>query len=118
MDAPGDAVALVLPPDLLADVESVAAEDNRPAADVLIDLVWHGLEARRWQVHSAGEFQRARELGLTDDDQPMTEEYRQTIRKKIAEGLASARQGKFVDGDTVFARINAELAELDQHEQE
>jgi hypothetical protein len=49
----------------------------------------------------------------TDDDVPLTTEYRRTIREKIAQGLESARQGKLVDGEAVFARINADIDELE-----
>ena len=58
----------------------------------------------------------ARALGLPDDDQPLTDAYRQTLRDKIAQGLTSARQGKLVDGEAVFARIEAELVELDKQD--
>lgn len=39
---------------------------------------------------------------------------KEEIQKKIAQGLASLQQGKGVDGETVFARIEAELAALEQ----
>lgn len=37
-----------------------------------------------------------------------------TIRSRIAEGIASARAGRLVDGDSVFARIRAELNERER----
>ena len=40
---------------------------------------------------------------------------REEIRKKIAQGLASLQQGKSVDGESVFARIEAELDALERH---
>ncbi len=118
MKPTSDSNTFVLPPALLAEVEAAADEEHRPVADVVRDLVERGLGARRWQVDAEKEWQRARELGLpdTDDDQPMTDEYRQTIREKIAAGMASARAGRLVDGEAVFARIEAEMVAL-EHQQ-
>jgi len=110
---------LTLPADLLAQIRSEAAKDHRPAADLLRDLLEQGLmERREWQAHAEQERQRARELGIHEpaDDEPMTDEYRQAIREKIAQGLASAQQGKLVDGASVFARIRAELDQIEQQE--
>jgi antitoxin ParD1/3/4 len=39
---------------------------------------------------------------------------REEIRKQIAQGLMSLQQGKGVDGEAVFARIEAELDGLEQ----
>jgi hypothetical protein len=114
MKPTSDSNTFVLPPALLAEVEAAADEEHRPVADLLQDLVERGLGERRRQARAEKEFQRVRELGLPDDDQPMTDAYRQTIREKIAAGMESARQGKLVDGDAVFARIRAEMAERSQ----
>jgi antitoxin ParD1/3/4 len=38
------------------------------------------------------------------------------LRKKIAAGMASLRAGKSVDGEAFFAKIDAELAELERRE--
>jgi|SRR5271157_2414983 len=114
MKPTGESNPFVLPPALLAEVEAAADEEHRPVADVLRDLVERGLGERRWKAHSEQEFRHARELGLPDDDQPMTDEYRQALREKITQGLASARQGKLVDGDAVFARIEAEMVEFER----
>jgi len=105
---------LALPPALLAELEAAANEEHRPVADVARDLIELGLSERRWQAHAERERQRVRELGLPDDDQPMTDEYRQVIREKIAAGMASAREGRLVDGETFFARIHAEMDELER----
>jgi hypothetical protein len=60
-----------------------------------------------------------RELGLPDDDEgPLTEEYRQIIRRKIDEGLADARQGNLVDGEAFFTRLYAELDDIERQSQE
>jgi hypothetical protein len=40
---------------------------------------------------------------------------REEIRKKIAQGLDSQRQGKLVDGEAVFDRLEAELDALEEH---
>jgi predicted transcriptional regulator len=115
MKPTGDDIApLAIPPDLLAEIQADAEKERRPAADVLRDALERGLDARRWEAHSGQEFQRARALGLPDTDQPTTSEYRQTLREKIAQGLASARAGEFVDGDAVFARIEAEMVALER----
>ena len=41
---------------------------------------------------------------------------KEEISKKIAQGLESLRLGKGVDGEAVFDRIEAELAELERHD--
>jgi hypothetical protein len=106
-----DSTLFALPPALLAEVAAAADEEHRPVADVMRELVERGLGARGSQAHAEKELQRARELGLPDDTQPITDEYRQTIREKIAAGMEDARQGRLVDGDAVFARIRTEMAE-------
>jgi hypothetical protein len=102
--------SLAIPPGLLAEIQAEAERDHRPAGDVLREVIERGLGALRWAAHSEAETWRARELGIpeADDDQPMTDAYREAIREKIAQGLASARQGKLVDGPAIFARIRAE----------
>jgi Arc/MetJ-type ribon-helix-helix transcriptional regulator len=115
MKPTGESNSFVLPPALLAEVEAAADEEHRPVADVVRELVEQGLSERRWKAHSEQELRRARELGLPDaDDQPMSDEYRQTLREKIAQGMESARQGRLVDGDAVFARIKAEMAAIER----
>ena len=64
---------------------------------------------RSWQAHAERERQHVRDLGLLDVDLPMTDEYRQIIRERISIGLASARQGKLVDGEAFMAQMYAEL---------
>ena len=60
----------------------------------------------------------ARAQGITQDQaQQILDELKAIrkdgVRKKIAEGLQSLRQGKAVDGEAVFARIDAELDKLE-----
>ena len=111
MKPAGENGSLTIPAPLLAELQAAAEEEHRPAGDVLRDILEHGLEQRRWRVHADKERQRAGELCLPEDDQPMTDAHRQTIREKIAEGVQSLRKGKAVDGEAFMARLDAELAE-------
>jgi len=108
--------SLTIPPALLAEIQAEADKENRPAGDVLREVIERGLGQLRWKAHAESELQQARALGLPDahDDLPVTDEYRQAIGEMIAQGLESARQGKLVNGPSVFARIRAEMAEIEQ----
>jgi predicted transcriptional regulator len=117
MKPASDSSTFVLPPALLAELEAAASEEHRSVADIARDMIEHGLGERRWQAHAAQEWQRARELGLPDDDQPMTDEYRQVIRERIAQGLQSLREGKGTDGEAFMAQMVAELDELERQGQ-
>lgn len=44
-------------------------------------------------------------LRLLEDE----EQWRADVRAKIAEGVAAAKAGQFVDGDKAFARVRREL---------
>jgi hypothetical protein len=116
MKPTSDNKPLVLPAALMAEVEAAAEQEHRPVADLLREFVERGLDERRWQAHSGKELQRALEIGLSDadDGQRISEAYRQAIREKIAQGLASAREGRLVDGAAVFARIRTEMTELER----
>jgi hypothetical protein len=108
-------------PALQAEVKAAAAQEDRPVADVLRDLVEQGLAERRaWRAHAERERQRSMELGIHDpaDDEPMTEQSRQSIREKIAQGLQSLREGKGTDGGAFFAEMYAELDELERQARE
>ena len=37
------------------------------------------------------------------------EQWRAEVRSKIADGVAAAKAGEFIDGDEAFARVRAEL---------
>ena len=108
---------LAIPPALLAEIQAAAEQEHRPVAAVLRDVVAQGLaERREWQAHAEKERQRSSELGIHNpaDDEPMADEYRQDIREKIAQGLKSLREGRFTDGETFMAKMDAELAELER----
>lgn len=42
------------------------------------------------------------------------EEWRRSVRAKIAEGIAAADAGRFVDGDEALAEVRARLDELER----
>jgi hypothetical protein len=109
-DAP---VQLVLPQATLSEVQAVADEERRAVTDVILELVESALAQRRWRAMAAGDRAPADELALPDDDAaPMTEEYRQTIRAQIEEGLTSLRNGEGTDGEAFFRDVYAELDEI------
>ncbi len=97
---------------LVAEVQAVADEEHRDAADVVRDALEDYLEARRWRQHTSRE--RAQVLGLPNDEERLTPEYRKAVREKIAPGLRSLREGKGVDGEVFMAQMDAELAELER----
>ena len=109
----GNETDLAIPPALWAEIEAAADEQHRPAADVVREALEGYLEGRRWRRHSEGEQARALALGLSDDG-PLTGEYREAIRGKIAQGLRSLREGKGTDGETFFAEMEAEFEELER----
>ncbi len=60
----------LIPPALLAQVKAAAEEEHRPLADVVRDAIERYVRDRRWQkLLSYGE-DRARELGLREEDIP------------------------------------------------
>lgn len=63
---------------------------------------------RRWR------FGREARVGLPDDDVPLTEQHRQTMRDKIAQGVRSLREGNGTDGEAFFARMEADFEDLEQ----
>ena len=115
MKSTPNGAAFVLPPALVDEVEAAAQEDHRAVDDLVRDFIEHGLSERRWKILAGKERQRAREAGLPDDDRSMSDEYRQCIRGKIAWGLQSLRDGNATDGETLMAKMDAELAELERH---
>jgi hypothetical protein len=61
---------MTIPPALLAQVQSAAHEDRRPAANLLREAVERYLRERRWQKIFAYGEERAQTLGLTEADIP------------------------------------------------
>jgi hypothetical protein len=106
---PDSEIFVSMPPALAAEVQTIADQEHRPVADVLRDLVERGLGERRWTLRADQELARARALGLTD-------EYRQTLREKIAQGAQSLREGRVTDGAVFMARMDDELAELERND--
>jgi hypothetical protein len=78
---PADAL---IPSGLLAEIEAAAAEELRPARELIGEAVERYLSERRW-------FRR------------------DEVHAKIAQGLESLRQGKGLDGESVMAELIAEL---------
>ncbi len=74
----------LVPPDLLAEIRAAAEEEHRAPQDLVGEAVERYLWERRW---------------FSKDD----------VHVKIAQGLASLRQGKGLDGETVMAELLAEL---------
>jgi hypothetical protein len=81
---------------------------------VVRDLIEQGLNERRWKLHAAQEYGRARAMDLPEDDAPLTHDCRRIIRAKIAQGVQSQRDGKGMDGEGFMATMEAELAELER----
>jgi hypothetical protein len=73
---------VTIPPSLLAEIQAAADEEKRPAEEVLREAIERYLRNRRWQkIYAYGE-ERARALGLSEEDIPrLIEEYRQEQRQ-------------------------------------
>ena len=65
-----DNTLLCVPPSLAAEIEAAASEDNRPASDLVRDAIEGYLKNRRWSRLAAYGRDRARELGLLEEDVP------------------------------------------------
>ncbi len=107
--------SLVLPSELQAELQAAADDEQRPAVDVLRDALTLYRQSRRL-LHSSDHDRGVREFALPGDDVPLTPEYRQIIRGKIAAGMQSLREGKGTDGETFFARLEAEFDELERQQ--
>ena len=71
-------------------------------------------KVRTGQYSSASEVM-SEALRLMDERDQVSEIYKEGIREKIAAGLKSIDEGRVVDGDQVFARLEAELDELERN---
>jgi hypothetical protein len=111
---PGSNAQILILPGLATELQAAADEERRSAAEVVCDALEGYLEARRWRLSADKELARTRELDLPDDDVLLTEQPRQTMREKIAQGLCSLREGKGTDGEAFFARIEAEFEDLER----
>ncbi len=107
---------LELSPALQAKLNAAAAEEHRSAGEVLSEAIDRYMQSEHLSLYADWEIQQARTLGLPIEDRSPSPDYRATIREKIDQGLESARQGRLVDGEAVFARIEAELVELERCE--
>ena len=74
----------LIPSNLLAEIEAAAAEEHRPARELVGEAVERYLSQRRW---------------FRKDE----------VHAKIARGLESLRQGKGLDGESAMAELIAEL---------
>lgn len=73
-----------IPPALIAEIQAAANEEKRPAEEMLREAIERYLRNRRWQrIFAYGE-ERARALGLTEEDIP----------RLIAESRQERRQGR------------------------
>jgi metal-responsive CopG/Arc/MetJ family transcriptional regulator len=61
---------IAIPPALLAEIQAAAEEEKRTPVEVLREAVERYLENRRWQQLVSYGRERARELGLTEEDVP------------------------------------------------
>jgi antitoxin ParD1/3/4 len=77
----------------------------------LENLVHNKVKTGRY--NSASEVVREA-LRLMEERDQMKSLHKEEIRSKIAAGLESAKAGRLVDGEEVFARLEAELDEMEQ----
>lgn len=73
----------LLSPELIQQIEEAARTQNRRAAEVLQDAVKQYLERQSWEEFVGRNEQRARDMGLTEEDVPrIVEEYRRENRQR------------------------------------
>jgi predicted transcriptional regulator len=75
---------IAIPPALAAEIQAAADEEKRSAEDVLREAIERYLRNRRWQRTFAYGEERARALGLSEEDIP----------RLIAESRQEQRQGR------------------------
>ena len=90
--------AATIPADLMVQLESLARQQGRPAADLIADAVRSYLDDRRWENLLGAASQRARAMGLSEDDAPAL----------IAESRSEQAAGHSVG----WLKIGSELAAL------
>jgi hypothetical protein len=84
MRPPAEDKIIVIPPTLVAEIRAAADEEKRSAQEVVSEAIERYLKNRRWQrIFAYGE-ERARALGLSEEDIP----------RLIAESRQEQRQGR------------------------
>jgi predicted transcriptional regulator len=74
--------SLPLPAALMAELQAVADEEQRPAKEIVREALERYLESRRWQRLLLYGEEQARKMGLTESDVPrLIDEYRQERRQ-------------------------------------
>lgn len=90
----------------VAESDAVATEHLERAVGQVLD--WGLATAaelwRRVERRPGGRLERALEAALR-----MPEGWEDEVRRKVAEGVAQARAGQLLDGDVVFARLEARI---------
>jgi metal-responsive CopG/Arc/MetJ family transcriptional regulator len=72
----------LLSEEMIQQIEEAARTENRKPAEVLQDAVKQYLERRSWMEFVSRNEQRAREMGLKEEDVPrLVEEYRRENRE-------------------------------------
>jgi hypothetical protein len=75
---------IAIPPELFEEFKAAADEEKRPAEELLREAIERYLRNRRWQrIFAYGE-ERARALGLTEEDIP----------RLVGESRQEQRQGR------------------------
>lgn len=99
---------------LAAEIQAAANEERRPVAAIVREAFECYLEVRRWRRQAEQEAATAEAMGSPRDDRvDVTDGYREIIREQITQGMKSAKEARLVDGETVFARLMAELDALE-----
>jgi predicted transcriptional regulator len=79
--------AEIVPPDLAAEIEAIAAEEHRAPGELVRDALERYKSDRDWQRLHAYGAARAKELGLTEEDVPrLIAESRREQRQKQPPG--------------------------------
>lgn len=72
----------LLSPELIQQIEEAARTQNRKAADLLQEAVKQYLDRQSWEEFVGRNEQRARDMGLAEEDVPrLVEEYRREKRE-------------------------------------
>lgn len=73
----------LLSEEMIQQIEEAARTEHRKPAEVLQDAVKQYLERHSWMEFVSRNEQRAREMGLTEEDVPrLVEEYRREKRER------------------------------------